>query len=539
MKKILRLATAAVLATAMAATPAIAFASHFRSSYGSAVMNGDTLEWTLDTAWRSDDADYLYAPSLYSVDVPGAAVEAGTYIGDATISDATYDYSNPLYEHTMQTAYLDGLTANSGGPIADGQYDLYTTSCCRVSGVMNTDGYDDFSQWIRFSKSGSTYNLPPEFNAPTLYLIVGLTGETTVDFTATDPEGTGVTYSEITNVNSPDFGSTGLSCSSFSGGVLTLSPSLCTGSDVFTDIYTPGSFWTYKVQATDADGNFATVDTLLRVITPPEPYIASDAPVRAGNAYELETFAPDTIVDSFTVTCTNDADPTNVRIVTSATSPLTIDGLQPGATYSCDISATNSAGTGDNDQNYSIGPVVMDGLDLALDLAPGMSVSGAQSVLTGGNLKPSSEYTLTRHSTDPVTIYVGTTDPQGNFYQLVTIPQDACSYGVHQLILTGVNVAGESVSDTVWVEMDANCTAVQVSRQEITPTLPEQSLPNTGLTTLGIVLGMMLAGTFFVFASGSFRLKEELQFAGSRERLVGLLGAADARLRRAERSRRR
>lgn len=539
MKKSVRFATAALLATAMAATPAIAFASHFRSSFTSSTMTGDVLDWTIDSAWRVGSDDSLGGSSLKMVDTPGAAPGQGTYIADTVTGDPIMDFSNPLYTHATVTDTIDLATANGGGPIADGQYDLFADGCCRVEGVVNTGGAEDFSQWIRFTKAGASYNMPPQFNAPVLYLIIEYTGETVVDFSATDPEGSGVTYTSIEDIGYPYYGSTGLACSSFSGGILTLSAALCSGSDVFTDIYTPGSFWTYKVQAADADGNFATVDTLFRVITPPEPYIDGDAPVRAGNTYEFTTYADDTIVDSFTVTCTNVDDPTNVRVGTSTTTPVTVDGFKPGASYECDVSARNSAGTGDNDQNYGIGPIAMEGLDLALDLSSGMSVSGAQSVLSGGNLKPNSQYSLERHSTDPVVIYVGETDPDGNFYELVTIPQEACAYGVHELILTGVNLLGETVSDTVWVEMDANCNAVQVSRQEITPTLPEQSLPNTGLTTLGIVLGMMLAGVFFVFASGSFRLKEELQFAGSRERLVGLLRVADARLRRAERTRRR
>ena len=537
MHKSVRFAVAGLLATAMAATPAIANASHFRSSYTSYSMTGDSLAWTIDSAWRVGSDDSLGGATLYTVDSPGAAPGQGTSISGTNSGEPVLDFSNPLYTHATVIDTIDLATANSGGPIGDGQYDLYTSGCCRVSDVMNTNEEDSFSQWLRFSKSGSTYNMPPQFNAPVLYLIVQLTGETVVDFTATDPEGSGVTYSEVNQTSSPFYGSTGLACSTLSGGVLTLSAALCSGSDVFTDIYTPGSFWTYKVQAADADGNFTTVDTLFRVITPPEPYIDSDQAVRAGNTIEFTTYADDTIVDSFTVTCTNVDDSTDVREATSATSPVTVYGFKPGASYECDISAVNSAGTGTNDQNYEVGPIAMDGLDLALDLDAGMPLEGARSVLSGGNLLPESAYTLERHSTDPVVIYAGTTDSDGNFYQLVTIPSEACAYGIHELILTGVNLAGEPVSDTVWVEMDASCTAVQVSRTEITPSLP--SLPNTGLSTLSIVLGTMMAGGFFVFASGAFTAKSELQFAGSRARLVALLMAADARLRRAERTRRR
>ena len=62
----------------------------------------------------------------------------------------------------------------------------------------------------------------------------------------------------------------------------------------------------------------------------------------------------------------------------------------------------------------------------------------------------------------------------------------------------------------------------------------EPALVNTGLTTWSIVLGALLAGCLFFFASGSFRARNELKFAGSRQRLVELLRDADERLRRNE-----
>ncbi len=65
------------------------------------------------------------------------------------------------------------------------------------------------------------------------------------------------------------------------------------------------------------------------------------------------------------------------------------------------------------------------------------------------------------------------------------------------------------------------------------------SMPNTGLSTLGIVLGTMMAGGMVLAASGSFSVKGRLIFAGRRERLVSLLRKTDASLRRAERPRRR
>lgn len=64
----------------------------------------------------------------------------------------------------------------------------------------------------------------------------------------------------------------------------------------------------------------------------------------------------------------------------------------------------------------------------------------------------------------------------------------------------------------------------------------EPVLVNTGLTTWSVALGAMFAALLFFIASGSFKAKGELQFAGNRERLVNLLRDADARLRRMERT---
>lgn len=60
------------------------------------------------------------------------------------------------------------------------------------------------------------------------------------------------------------------------------------------------------------------------------------------------------------------------------------------------------------------------------------------------------------------------------------------------------------------------------------------SLANTGLTSWNIVLGAMFAIGLFFVATATLRAKNDLQFAGSRARLVQLMRAADARLKRAE-----
>jgi hypothetical protein len=59
-------------------------------------------------------------------------------------------------------------------------------------------------------------------------------------------------------------------------------------------------------------------------------------------------------------------------------------------------------------------------------------------------------------------------------------------------------------------------------------------LVNTGLTSWSIALGAIFALGLFFVATGAFRAKNDLQFAGSRARLVQLMRVADARLKRVE-----
>ena len=534
-KKFFIAATASVVAIGLA-IPTSAFASHFRSSYGSTtIVSGTTLTWEIDSAWEKNDADDYGSPSVSKVPNPTTdpvTPPDGGISTDYTVAtaDPVYDESNPLYSVSSESHTLDLSTITE-----DGTYELFAESCCRVSDVQNTDGNDDFSQWIRFTKSGNTYNLPPNFNSPSLYLLIAPGVTTSADFRATDPEGGPVTYTAITDTSEPLLGGETLKCSSLVNGLLTLDPSLCASGDVFASVYTPGSFWTAKVQASDAQGNISTVDTLFRVMTAPEPEIDDANPIGNGLDYEFDILAPDTIVDSYTVTCTNEADATDIVTGTSATTPVTVGRFTNGASYSCDVGATNAAGTG-TDLGYDIGPMVLVGVNLQLDLQVGANFEGASTGISGGGLQASSNYDLTMYS-DPIVIDQGVTDAQGNFTNTVTIPADACLVGVHQLILTGIDPGGNPVSDTQWVELGMNCDVLQLSRTEITPSI-EPALPNTGLVWASFI-GMALLGAFlFLLAGGTFGTKGRLRAAGLDLQLREKLDALNASLERMERKRR-
>ena len=176
----------------------IASASHFRSSNNEldiASEDGtDTATWTIRTAWRKDSIDGYYDDVIVKEksDVPNA--------GDPTdwslsLSSENEDLSNPLYDVNIQTQ--DGALSNDEGELAPGQYELYTSSCCRVYGIENAGEY--FSDWTSFTKAGDgSFDMPPKFDAVKLYDILPPGGATaSFDFTATDPEEGDVTYSLV------------------------------------------------------------------------------------------------------------------------------------------------------------------------------------------------------------------------------------------------------------------------------------------------------------------------------------------------------
>lgn len=536
MKKLVLASVASLVAIGLA-IPSSAFASHFRSSYGSTtIVSGTTLTWELESAWRKGSDDEYGAPDVTKIASPTTAPITPVDAGDDTAYSVTeldpvFDTTNPLYDTTAESYQLD-LTAITD----DGTYELFTSSGARVDGVSNTNGNSSFSQWVRFSKSGSTYNLPPGFNSPSLYLLIAPGVTTSADFRATDPEGGPVTYTAITDTESPYLGGEALDCSTLVNGLLTLDPSLCAPGDVFANIYTPGSYWTAKVQASDAQGNISVVDTLFRVMEAPEPDIDDANPTGNGLDYVFDVLAPDTIVSSYTVTCTNDADPTDIVTGTSATSPMTLGRFTNGASYDCDIDATNAAGTGTNDQNYSIGPVTLVGVNLNLDLSVGANFEGASTEISGGGLMAASSYDLTMYS-DPIVIDQGVTDANGNFTNTVVIPAEACLVGVHQLILTGIDPQGNPVSDTQWVELGMNCDVLQLSRDEITPSV-EPGLPDTGLVWASFISVALLGGFLFLLAGGTFGTKGRLRAAGIDLQLREKLDAINASLERMERQRR-
>ena len=318
-----------------------AFASHFRASNDTVTYSNGILHWTINEAWRKASGGIFFSsPSSVVVSQNGTTTPGVPSSNLVTTRDTT---SNPLYDIVVQSVDID-LSAILASP---GTYKVYVSSSARVAGVVNTGGNSAFSQAFSFTVNpDQSVNLPPTPNLPTLYQLITLTPGTplTVDYTATDPEAAGVTYSLVTNVSNPDYGATVLPCSTFSGGILSVAATLCTGSEDFAAAYAAGRFYAVKARATDPAGDFSEVDTLLRVPTLPVPALGAPA-IDHGTATFPVTLS-DTYVDTYVMTCTNNGDGTDVVTVTTPTQPIVVPGLRSGASYTCSTTGTNALGTG-------------------------------------------------------------------------------------------------------------------------------------------------------------------------------------------------
>jgi hypothetical protein len=484
-----------VVALVTASAASAAMASHYRASGSSLVVSGDAATWTIDSAWALGSGDPVFsdtpgdtldvtALTAYS-DAPNSGSDTGT---DLTLTSWDLDESDPLFD--AATEVLEGDLAALG----DGIYEVYTSSCCRIGGVENTPT-QDFSAWARFTKTGSTYDLPPAATALKLYAILNVVGDTVIDFSAVDPEGGPVSYTMITDSNEPYYGADALPCSTFVNGVLTVGPTRCTGGDVYTDLYLAGTYWSVKIVASDAAGNQIALDSLLHVLTPPEPYIDDIEPAGNGTVLDFEVYDDaGEPMDSITITCVSQSDPTDIVTGTGTTSPVRLYGFTDGSVYECTVEATNGAGTGSSPYSWQTDEIVLDGVQIMTDLAVGDHLAGTEVTLVGENLMADSDYTLVQHS-DPVTLHSGTASGAGAFLTPVTIGSNACVVGAHALVLTGENTGGTPVTDQVWYELDTNCVVVQFSRLGAvtagTAALAEsgQSISVGGLTVAALLLG--------------------------------------------------
>lgn len=471
-----------------------ASASHFRASGPDFVIAGDDATWTLVSAWeKGDGSSFVGLGSTAPVqsisawtDAPGSGTATDVSL---TVTAQTEDESNDLYSSTIEV--LTGSLA----ALPDGKYEIFAEGCCRVGDIVNSAA-SSFSQWVRFEKSAGAYTVAPRLTTAVLYAPLPLNGATTtISYAATG----GSSWTSVADAESPFYGSDTLPCSTLSGSTLSVGSALCTGGDVWADIYTEGSFWATKVRIADGAGRDSVAETLFRVESLPEPYIDAHEFVGNGTTAEFTVLAPDTAVNLWEVECTNVADADDVKSASSATSPVAIPRMTIGATYDCFVSATNGAGTGVSTYAYQVGPVVLDGVLLMLDLEIGQLFKGETANLVGAGLDPNTPYTLTMYS-DPLELYSGVTDGNGEFDENVVIPAEACIPGAHHLVLSGIE-GGQPTTSEQWIEIDDSCLVRQVSydgpvtpAEEPTGPVLAETGPAEVASLLGLAFALLVAG---------------------------------------------
>lgn len=478
-------ATAALAILAVTVGGGVASASHFRASGPDFSVTGGVATWELTSAWATNDHDTFVASfdedlnewvgeiEVLAIESYAAVPGAGTGTGVMLSVTGVVETNEPLYAQVVETV------SGSLAALPDGLYELYAEECCRVGDIENS-ATEDFSQWVRFSKTGSSYAVAPRLTSPIIYAPLALDGRTTMISYAAPGA---ATWTVVDSADSPYLGSNTLPCSSFAGGALEVGAEHCTGGEVYTDIYLTGTFWAFKTTIADAAGRESVAETLFRVETTPAPYIDNHEWTNGGRSAIFAAYAEDVVVNSWTVTCTNTVDPADVRAATSTTSPITVSGFTAEEEYDCVVAATNGAGTGTTMTGDYV--VTSPDLELALDFGPGDFYAGNSAIVQGAGLDSESEYTLTMYS-DPILLLQAFADINGDFRQNVVIPEEACIPGQHELRLVGQS-EGAAVTASQYIEIDSSCKVVRVSSTPFGA--PQLAETGSGSTTPAALVG--------------------------------------------------
>jgi len=477
---------AGVVALLLGVGVSTATASHFRASGPDFVIDGNAATWVVTSAWEHNGAGTfvglgttaeVLAITSYA-DAPGSG--AGTGVTLEVVSEVLTDL--PLYQQMVETLEGDLST------LSDGLYEIYITECCRVDDIQNSIA-EDFSQWVRFSKVGSTYAAAPRLTTPIIYAQLPIDGTTTlISYAATGA----ATWTSLTNASDPIYGAGALPCSNFVGGVLAIGSEHCTGGDVYTDIYIAGTFWAFKVAIADASGRQSVGETLFRVESVPAPYIDDNEWTGDGTTALFWAFAPDTIVTSWEVECTNVLDSGDVVSGMASSIPITVDGFTPLQEYECIATATSGAGSGSSDEgDYT---VIAPELTLELLFEVGDVLSASAVLAEGAELDSFSNYSLVMYPND-LSLLASETDDAGTFSDEVSLPIEACTPGRYELRLSAIADEGD-ISTSMWVEIGAGCVVTEIRSTawpvELADTGAPDVAPSLALGGLLAALGVAL-----------------------------------------------
>ncbi|MFM2352666.1 MAG: hypothetical protein RLZZ608_72 [Actinomycetota bacterium] len=482
-------AASVILVVALSAVGASsAVASHFRSSSPSFSITGNTATWTIVSAWETNDVDsFVGVGGTAEIDELTALsdpVDSGSYTGVDLTGISETQTEEGLYSQNVEV--MQGDLSSLG----DGIYEIYVNSCCRVDDVQNAlSSDDDFSQWVRFTKTAGVYAVAPVLSGTQVYVALSLDGSTTV---VTVPSPTATAWYPVTDIGAPYFGAEAMPCSTFVDDQLEIGSEHCTGGDVYADIYLTGTFWAFKTLLVDAAGLESVAEVLFRVESTPEPYIDRHVWLSGGTSADFSAFAADTVVDSFEVTCTNTADGSDVVSATGTSVPIRVMGFTSGDEYDCVVDATNGAGTGSSSSGDYVITYVAPELTLDLLFVVGDVFNGQTVEFSGVGIDNDSDFDLTMYS-DPVVFYSDSVSFDGSFSGDTSVPDEACIAGQHEIRLSA-QAGGQPISTSQYLELDASCVVltIQSTPFELAETGPADSGALGGLALAALGAGIML-----------------------------------------------
>ncbi|MFN4002604.1 hypothetical protein [Microcella sp.] len=130
------------------------------------------------------------------------------------------------------------------------------------------------------------------------------------------------------------------------------------------------------------------------------------------------------------------------------------------------------------------------GVEVSLAAGVGDYLPGSDVSVSGGGLEPESAYDLVLRST-PVTVTQGTTDLDGRFVQVVSLPENIPP-GAHTITLTGQGPSGP-LTEVVYITVGSDGTLLYLSTEGPQPALamtgPAENAGITGLALLLVLTG--------------------------------------------------
>jgi titin len=353
---------------------------------------GNTYECTITatnaqgTSTASDPSD----PTLIDALAPDAPDQPTVVPDDGTITvsfDAPNDNGSAIFEYDADCTSDDGGTEQTGtsasSPIVVSNLDDGYTYTCNVT-ATNDAG----------TSTSSDDSAPTIPGSPT---IVGGASVTPANDSAL------VTYGDHVNDAGDDVTSYTANCISSDGG----DPSTATAPDVPVDVtgLTNGATYTCTLYATNSRGDGPASDAS-DPFSPAAIPGTPDAPdVTPGDSRVFVSFdAPDDSGDpitSYDVQCIS-SDGGDPGFATDVASPIEVDGLDDGNTYTCEVRATNGTGTGlwsPDSADVVVGPQVPDAPEIT-DLERGSNSVTIGFTTPDDHDSPISSYTVTCQSDD-------------------------------------------------------------------------------------------------------------------------------------------